>query len=58
MYIYSKQYHFLHVNASSLVVTSRNAETLIPIIKKHMAAGSVIYTDRWKGYFLLEGGLT
>ena len=36
------------------VVTYRNADTLVPIIEKHVAAGSVIYTDGWKVYFPLE----
>ena len=44
----------LYAYASLLVVTYRNTERLIPIIEKHVVAGSVIYTDGWKDYFPLE----
>lgn len=33
-----------------LPVVSRKAEVLIPIIKKHIAPGSIIYSDCWKAY--------
>lgn len=35
-------------------VISRNKETLLEIIKRHVLPGSIIYTDLWKGYSGLE----
>lgn len=31
----------------------RSAETLIPLIKKHVAEGSIIHTDSWRAYLSL-----
>jgi hypothetical protein len=33
----------------------RDASTLLTLIKKHVAPGSTIVTDLWRGYFGLEG---
>lgn len=33
-----------------VVVHARNAETLIPIIVKHVTSGSIIHTDEWAAY--------
>ena len=32
------------------VVTSRDALTLLPIIQRHVAAGSVVHSDQWRAY--------
>ena len=32
------------------VVTSRDALTLLPIIQRHVAAGTVVHSDRWRAY--------
>ncbi len=32
------------------VVKDRTAETLLPIIKKHVKPGSIIMSDMWKAY--------
>lgn len=31
-------------------VPNRCTETLLPIIRQYVAAGSIIYTDRWRAY--------
>jgi len=33
-----------------VVVHARNAETLIPIIVKHVTSGSIIHTNEWAAY--------
>ena len=35
-------------------VQERNAETLLSIISSHVAPGSIIHTDMWRGYSLLN----
>lgn len=35
-------------------IESRDRETLLDVIKKHVLPGSIIYTDLWKGYTGLE----
>jgi transposase-like protein len=35
-------------------VAERNAETLIGIIREHVAPGSVVHTDGWRGYSRVE----
>ena len=32
----------------------RDAETLLPLIQKHVAPGTTIYSDCWKAYYTLE----
>jgi hypothetical protein len=32
----------------------RDADTLLPLIQKHIAPGSTIYSDCWKAYGSLE----
>lgn len=40
-------------------VEDRSAATLLPIIMKHVAPGSVIYTDEWRAYAqLCDSGFT
>lgn len=31
-------------------VEDRSSQTLLPLIEKHIAPGSVIYTDCWRAY--------
>ncbi|EFN76332.1 Uncharacterized transposase-like protein HI1328.1, partial [Harpegnathos saltator] len=35
-------------------VPNRRTETLIPIIEKYVAAGSIIHTDSWRAYDVLR----
>ena len=35
------------------IVQKRDKNTLIPIIKNHVATGSIIYSDDWKAYSCL-----
>ena len=35
-------------------VKKRNRQTLLPLIKKHVSAGSRIYCDGWKAYITLN----
>lgn len=35
-------------------VSNRNTETLLPIIKKYVIAGSIIHTDKWRAYDALH----
>ena len=37
-------------NCFYIVVKNRKASTLLPLIQKHVAPGSIIYSDRWKAY--------
>ena len=37
------------------VVKDRKAETLIPIIRKYVKPGSIIFSDSWSAYFSLDG---
>jgi hypothetical protein len=39
------------------VVQNRNAETIIDVLSRHVARGSVIYTDCWRGYSSLSDSL-
>ena len=32
------------------IVDRRDAATLIPIIERHVAPGSIIYSDQWRAY--------
>ena len=32
------------------VITSRDAATLLPIIRAHIAPGSIIHPDEWRAY--------
>jgi transposase-like protein len=36
------------------VVDRRDAQTLIDVISRHVAEGSIVYTDMWRGYAQLE----
>jgi hypothetical protein len=38
----------------SEVVDRRDTQTLIDVISRHMAEGSIVYTDMWRGYAQLE----
>lgn len=35
-------------------VDSRNADTLVPIIKRHVLPGLTIYSDGWSAYYDLN----
>jgi len=37
-----------------LPVPCRNTETLLPIIRKYVAPGSIIHTDQWRAYDALR----
>lgn len=37
-------------NARVIVVHNRSAAVLIPLIKRMIAPGSIIYSDEWKAY--------
>lgn len=34
----------------TFIVPNRSAATLVPLIRTHVASGSIIYSDQWKGY--------
>jgi transposase-like protein len=36
------------------VVKNRISETLLDVISRHVAEGSIVFTDMWKGYDMLE----
>src|SRR5215813_11075282 len=36
------------------VVEQRDAVTLLDVISRHVAAGSIVHTDLWRGYAQLE----
>jgi transposase len=36
------------------IVQKRDSETLLPLIKQHVASGSTIYSDDWKAYSCLS----
>ncbi|KCZ77089.1 hypothetical protein H311_01905, partial [Anncaliia algerae PRA109] len=38
----------------AVIVEKRDAETLNDILLKHFISGSIVITDRWKGYNLFE----
>ena len=40
-------------NCFMQIVARRDRDTLMPIIKKYIATGSTIYSDRWAAYFTL-----
>jgi hypothetical protein len=42
-----------------VAVEDRNARTLLDVIQRHVASGSVVHTDLWRGYFSItaETGL-
>jgi len=37
-----------------LFVAKKDAATLIPLIRAHVKAGSIIWTDQWKAYARLR----
>jgi hypothetical protein len=47
----------IEANAFCVPLKNRSAETLENIITKHVKEGSIIYTDKWKGYDGLKENL-
>ena len=39
------------------VVQNRNADTIIDVLGRHIASGSIVYTDCWRGYSSLAESL-
>ena len=39
------------------VVERRDARTLLNVISRHVAAGSIVHTDLWRGYVSIEDEL-